>query len=127
MPNVVRLIAVAMLSLTLGLHWMVLQTVAWTAMLAQRVQGMTVWDAVTTTFDGQHPCRLCLVVKEGKAGGSRGQEVPVVQGIKLEVFLAQRPTGWIRDEPIGVTLEWGRAGRAASWREPPALRPPRQA
>jgi len=126
-PSVFRLIAVAMLSLSLGLHWMALQTVAWTAMLVERVQGMTVWDAVTTTFDGQHPCRLCLMVKEGQSGGDQGPEVPAPQGIKLEFFLAQARTGWLRDEPVGVTLESGRAQTAASWKEPPGLRPPRRA
>lgn len=54
-----------------GGHWVVLQTVAWARMLADfsRVDSWGV--AVRKTFDGQHPCPLCLKIREGRARESK--------------------------------------------------------
>lgn len=51
---------------TLGAHWAVLQTVAWTTMLAENLQSTSLQDAMTKTFDGQHPCPLCRAIAAGK-------------------------------------------------------------
>jgi hypothetical protein len=51
---------------TLGAHWALLQTVAWTTMLADNLQSSSLHDAVTMTFDGQHPCPLCKAIAAGK-------------------------------------------------------------
>jgi hypothetical protein len=50
----------------LGAHWAALQTVAWTAMLAGNLHSDSFCDAVTKTFDGQHPCCLCKAIAAGK-------------------------------------------------------------
>ena len=49
-----------------GGHWAVLQSVAWTNMLAGNLRAASVTEAFEKTFDGQHPCRLCQAIKEGK-------------------------------------------------------------
>ncbi len=49
-----------------GGHWAVLQSVAWTTMLADNLQSNSFCDAVTKTFDGRHPCPLCKAVSAGK-------------------------------------------------------------
>ena len=59
--------AVVLLSFSLGLHWAALQSVAWTSMFLERVQQGTLFEALQTTLDGKHPCRICLVVREGRA------------------------------------------------------------
>jgi hypothetical protein len=51
---------------TTGLHWIGLQTVAWTTMLADNLCTHSVKEAVTETFDGQHPCCLCKAIAVGK-------------------------------------------------------------
>jgi hypothetical protein len=50
----------------LGAHWALLQTVAWTRMLADNLHSSSFCDAVTKTFDGQHPCPLCKAIAAGK-------------------------------------------------------------
>jgi hypothetical protein len=59
------LLIVALVAM-LGAHWAALQTVAWTAMLADNLQSSSFQAAVTKTFDGQHPCCLCKAIAAGK-------------------------------------------------------------
>jgi hypothetical protein len=51
---------------TLGAHWAILQTVAWTTMLADNLHSTSFQIAVKKTFDGQHPCCLCKAIAAGK-------------------------------------------------------------
>jgi hypothetical protein len=50
----------------LGAHWALLQTVAWTTMLADNLCTHSVREAMTETFDGSHPCDLCKAIAAGK-------------------------------------------------------------
>ncbi|HTV75960.1 MAG TPA: hypothetical protein VMD57_03100 [Candidatus Baltobacteraceae bacterium] len=61
-----KIFVVISLVMMLGAHWAVLQTVAWTAMLADNLCTHSVREAVTDTFDGQHPCPLCRAIAAGK-------------------------------------------------------------
>ncbi len=54
------------LTAVLGGHWALLQTVAWTAMLADNLQSCSFHDAVSRTFDGKHPCCLCKTIAAGQ-------------------------------------------------------------
>ena len=56
----------AALILAVGGHWAVLQSVAWVGMAVSYAQTDSLEVALKKTFDGQHPCKLCLAVKEGK-------------------------------------------------------------
>ena len=46
-----------------GAHWMVLQTAAWTGMVVSRSVSTSVSEALETTFDGKHPCRMCKSIE----------------------------------------------------------------
>jgi len=59
------LMIVAVLAAT-GSHWVMLQSVAWTAMLAGNLQERPLTEAVCCTFDGKHPCCLCKEIAAGK-------------------------------------------------------------
>src|SRR5271154_1946899 len=50
----------------LGAHWVLLQSVAWTTMLADNLHAGSFQAAVTKTFDGKHPCCLCKAIAAGK-------------------------------------------------------------
>ena len=51
----------------MGTHWLALQSVAWTSMLAENLQTTTSWQvAITRTFDGRHPCCLCKEIAKDK-------------------------------------------------------------
>lgn len=45
-------------------HVVALQTYAWVTMLNDRIPTQGVSDALSTTFDGQHPCEHCLTVQD---------------------------------------------------------------
>lgn len=49
-----------------GAHWMVLQGTAWTGMLVSRAVSTSVSEAISSTFDGQHPCAMCSAIAEGR-------------------------------------------------------------
>jgi hypothetical protein len=49
-----------------GLHWNLLQTVAWTTMLADHLCTASFGEAIEKTFDGKHPCCLCRQIAAGK-------------------------------------------------------------
>ena len=59
------LMIVAVLTAT-GTHWALLQTVAWTTMLANNLRNGCLAEAVENTFDGKHPCSLCKQITAGK-------------------------------------------------------------
>ena len=49
-----------------GAHWVLLQGTAWTGMLVARSLTASVAEAVSSTFDGQHPCPVCSAITEGR-------------------------------------------------------------
>ena len=54
------------LFVSLGGHLALLQTFAWGNMLVSFSRTDSIADAAKKTFDGEHPCSMCKVVKESK-------------------------------------------------------------
>ena len=77
-----RWIVIATLVVSTGTQWMALQTVAWTAMLADNLRTHPVTESVTRTFDGKHPCPLCKAIAAAKK--SEKKHAFTVQMPKLE-------------------------------------------
>ena len=63
---IARAVTIFALCCAIGLHWIALQSVAWTAMLIDYSKRAPLCQAITQTFDGAHPCSLCHVVNVGK-------------------------------------------------------------
>jgi hypothetical protein len=61
-----KMFVIVTLVATTGAHWALLQSVAWTTMLADNLRTQSVTEAVTQTFDGDHPCSLCQAIAAGK-------------------------------------------------------------
>jgi hypothetical protein len=61
-----KVFVVLTLAATLCAQWALLQTVAWTTMLAGNLKSCSLHDAVAMTFDGQHPCPLCKAIAAAK-------------------------------------------------------------
>ena len=40
--------------------------------------------ALERTFDGKHPCKICVVVEQGKKSEKKSDQLPTIQ--KLELF-----------------------------------------
>ena len=66
------LLTVALVA-TIGGHWAVLQTVAWTTMLADNLRAAPLAEAVEKTFDGKHPCTLCKQISAGKKSEQKSE------------------------------------------------------
>jgi hypothetical protein len=65
-----------------GTHWLVLQSVAWTTMLATNLHTTSLEQAVASTFDGKHPCCLCKAIAKAKQSEKKS-DIPV-ESRKLE-------------------------------------------
>lgn len=66
------LLILALIAAT-GAHWAVLQSVAWTTMLASNLQHTSFAGAVERTFDGRHPCCLCKQIAAGKRSEKKSE------------------------------------------------------
>lgn len=64
-----------------------LQWVAWGAMLVERSYAGTLSEAVDTTFDGQHPCKLCQVAEAGRCTDEGN--APLIKLPKLDLASAR--------------------------------------
>jgi hypothetical protein len=56
-----------------GAHWAILQSFAWTTMLAQNLRADCFTEAVTHTFDGKHQCDLCKAIAAGKKSEKKAE------------------------------------------------------
>jgi hypothetical protein len=87
------------LVVSLGGHLALLQTLAWGTMLVEFSRTESMREAAKKTFDGEHPCALCKVVKESK---SQEERKPLVKSeMKLDVVL---PVPVRLKEPRGVPV-----------------------
>lgn len=86
-----RSTTVVLLVLSLGLHWALLQTVAWTGMLIAYSQDGTVREAVTKTFDGNHPCPLCRAIQQGREEERQQEDRPVKLPTPVMLALVWQP------------------------------------
>ena len=77
-----KLIVVSLLVTLIGGHWAILQGVAWAQMFVRYSHDATWERALTSTFGGKRPCRLCKLVREGRAK-ERKQEMLKIEA-KLE-------------------------------------------
>lgn len=74
---------VMVLTFSLGLHWAVLQSVAWVGMTVSYSRATSLGDALVKTFDGKHPCKLCKFVAEGKASEKKSESREAATKIEL--------------------------------------------
>ena len=73
-----RILMVTALLATTGAHWAVLQTVAWTGMLAENLHSSSLHDALSMTLDGEHPCPICKAIRDGKKSEQKSDLIALV-------------------------------------------------
>ena len=115
------LLIVALLA-AVGGHWVVLQSVAWTNMLAENLRTDSVTGAFEKTFDGQHPCCLCKAIKEGKKSEKKS-ELPMPL-LKFE-FVSEQPV-FVFSPPLDFRLVPELAFSMHNLSSSPPVPPPRQ-
>ena len=86
LPKIVLVVA---LSLSLGLHWALLQSVAWVGMVVSYSQSAPIAEALAKTFDGKHPCKLCKLVDAGKQTEQKQESQKT--SAKVEFFFVSSP------------------------------------
>ena len=122
LQRLARGVVVSAICLSLGLQWAALQGIAWTTMLINYSKDGSLVEAVTKTFDGDHPCALCQAVEDG-----RGKETPEPalksSGKKMDALLTAIP---VLVPPHGVRMEYALwQPRAMTRVTPPPGKPPR--
>jgi hypothetical protein len=80
---IARFTTVPVLVCSLGLHWAVLQTVAWTGMMISYSRQASFTEAVSKTFDGKHPCSLCQAIQKGRAAEKNQEQVQLISKLDL--------------------------------------------
>jgi hypothetical protein len=122
-----RFALLLVVALSMGLHYAVVQMVAWVNMTVEYSQTMPMSEALVMTFDGKHPCELCkLVEKELGNSESDGKSTPEKkQELKFPPVIS-----WVDGIPLLCgsfeflfTVESD--DRARFRRERPPLPPPR--
>ena len=101
-----RTCLLAALLTSVGLHWMVVQSAAWAGMLVSFSRQDSLLEAVSKTFDGEHPCEYCMLVD----AGSKKSPLPkdkAPSGKKLD---------WCLEQHTPITLlDLERAGEPDGW------------
>jgi len=109
------------LCLSLGFHWIALQSVAWTTMLVSNACHAPLSEAVAKTFDGNHPCDLCHAVATGRKSEKKSDMLPTVA--KMDLICTTRALRWL---PPWVPYDYPRTHSAIPERSPaPPVPPPR--
>ena len=78
-----KFILVLALACSIGLHWVFFQSLAWSSMLAENLRLGSLAQAVTRTFDGQHPCRLCKAIADGKKSEKKSEGAPCFKTLEF--------------------------------------------
>jgi len=114
---------VGALVISIGAHWMALQSVAWVGMAVRFAQYEPLTEALNKTFDGQHPCALCKVVAEGRQNEKKHDNLKVETKIDLMALSLETA---IEPPPPFILYPRGPAFASARATAPP-LPPPRAA
>lgn len=84
--HIAKLLVIGALFVSVGGHYVLLQTVAWGNMLFSYSQNESFAEAARKTFDGDHPCEMCKLVKESRE--KENQRKPQAKAeAKLDVVL----------------------------------------
>jgi hypothetical protein len=116
------LVALALVA-AVGGHWAVLQSVAWVGMAVNYSQDASLAVALKKTFDGEHPCRLCVAVKEGKQQEKKRE----VFKVETRLDLVCLPLVAYVHPNLSFTLLSPQVDRALPRGEAPPTPPPRVA
>ena len=123
LQRLTRLLVVLALTLSLGAHWMFLQSVAWVGMVVNYSQHDPFIEALSKTFDGKHPCQLCKMVQTGKA--QEQQQAKQKPTTKFDQFLAAGQSILLRSpklERLALTHSSSSHARCESPPTPPPER-----
>ncbi len=110
-----------------GGHWLALQSFAWARMTMEFSQQTTLGAAISKTFSGKHPCRLCVKVQQGMQNERQEtKKMPWLQTEKLPEAIWQLQCLTVPPAPTAVMPDQGFAPAFCSdFTESPPTPPPR--
>ena len=96
-----RWLMVLGLMVSIGLHTVVIQSAAWAGMLVSySMEKGSVVEAVSDTFDGEHPCALCKLAQQTENAPADDKQAPKVGGkLKLHLIAEVMPAIVISGPP----------------------------
>jgi hypothetical protein len=100
-----HLAVIAALAVGSGAHWVVLQSVAWATMLVEYSHDASLTEAVAKTFDGRHPCEMCLTIEGAEKQQKQqqaAQPVPEIKGVLAPVLHVAAPAYVFLEWPVLV-------------------------
>ena len=118
-----KFILVLALACSIGLHWAFFQSLAWTSMLADNLRRDSLAQAVTHTFDGQHPCQLCKAIADGKKSEKKSEWTPCFKTFEFPPATAD----FVLTAPARFALPSRADTFARTLAETPPTPPPRRA
>lgn len=80
---IARAVTILALCCAIGLQWLALQSIAWTAMIVDYSKSESLCQAITKTLDGAHPCSLCKIVTKGKATENKSDLQRLAQKVDM--------------------------------------------
>ena len=121
--RIAKVAVILTVALSVGLHWALLQSLAWTGMLVTYAQQTSIREAITKTFDGKHPCRLCKLVREGQQ--SEKSKESLLPLVKIESLPCA--TAFVLTPPTPLLPPTAPDSLASLRAESPPIPPPRAA
>jgi len=116
-----RIVTILAICCAIGLHWVALQSVAWTAMILDYSKRGSLCNAITQTFDGAHPCSLCHIVDRGKTAEKKSDLKLLTP--KIDMICTKRAITLVR--PIAYIDYAARDFTVFQIGESPPVPPPR--
>jgi hypothetical protein len=91
----------------IGGHWAVLQATAWVSMLVKYSQSEGMEAGISKTFDGKHPCDLCLSIAKNKQ--TEKKQSARIDAAKI--YLVASAQRWVLQPPcsswrLRTTIVW---------------------
>jgi hypothetical protein len=80
---IARAVTISAVCCAIGLQWLALQSIAWTAMIVDYSKHSSLGKAIAQTFDGAHPCSLCHIVNKGKACEKKSDFQPLTPKVDI--------------------------------------------
>jgi hypothetical protein len=120
---VAGLLAVLMLA---GGPWFMLQTIAWARMIVTYSSDDSLGNALRKTFDGQHPCELCLQIQKGQQADHKQDCPPARERLErsFELCLSADPVS-VPPVPVNHAGPIPFLDRYTDFVESPPTPPPR--
>ena len=116
-----RVLSVVALAYLVGGHWAILQGIAWAGMVSQYSQHQDLGTALVQTFDGKHPCPLCLAIAKKRQTEDRR----VVQSVVGKLLAVLLESAWTALQPGKSFVYFEVDYRPEGRRTAPPIPPPR--